>query len=54
MTYYIQRKGLGHLETVDEVTHHSVAECLLLEYRYADPSAHYYLSRRACRAWQQR
>lgn len=48
---YIQRKGNGYLETVDEFETHLEARAVLKEYRLADPTAFYYLSSRACRAW---
>lgn len=51
---YIQRKDAQHLETVDEVDNRREARRLLSEYRLADPYAHYYLSQRACRAWNER
>lgn len=49
---YIQRKGDGCLETVDQFTTHREARAMLAEYRMADPSAHYYTSARACKAWR--
>lgn len=49
--YYIQRKGGGYLETVDEFPTYSEARKMLREYRLADPSAAYYLSSRACASW---
>jgi len=51
---YIQRKGDGHLETVDEFTTRKEARAMLAEYRMSDPTAHYYISSRACRAWRDR
>ena len=57
-TRYIQRKGQGHLETVDEFPANTKEErqeirrCLE-EYRMGDPSAHYYTSGRACKAWKE-
>lgn len=50
---YIQRKGDGYLETVDEVETHNEALAMLKEYRMSDPSAHYYLSSRACGNWRE-
>lgn len=47
---YIQRKGDGYLETVDEFTTRSEARKMLAEYRLADPYGYYYLSSRACKA----
>ena len=50
-TYYVQRKGQGYLETVDEFTTRTEARAMLAEYRMADPSAVYYLSTRPCKGW---
>lgn len=49
--FYIQRSGDGCLETVDEFTTHKEARAMLSEYRMSDPTASYYISSRACRAW---
>ena len=60
MIIYIQRRGDGYLETVDEVEESSrretrrVANRYLAEYRMGDPSAVYYLSSRPCKAWKER
>jgi hypothetical protein len=51
---YIQRKGNGYLETVDEFTTRKEARSMLAEYRMSDPTAVYYLSSRACAAWKQK
>lgn len=51
---YIQRRGDGQLETVDEFTTRKEARAMLAEYRMSDPSADYYLSSRPCRAWRDR
>ena len=52
MVYIQRRDGAGHgLETVDEFTTRREARAMLAEYRMADPTAFYYLSTRACRAW---
>jgi hypothetical protein len=48
---YIQRKCGKDLETVDESTTWKEARKLVEEYRMSDWSAEYYLSRRACKAW---
>lgn len=48
---YIQRRGDGILETVDEFKSRKEAKAMLNEYRLADPSGEYYLSSRACRGW---
>ena len=50
---YIQRRGNGHLETVDEFERLSEARKMLLEYRLCDREAIYYLSRRPCNNWKE-
>lgn len=50
---YIQRKGNGYLETVDEFTTRNEARAMLAEYRMSDPTGHFYLSQRACRSWRE-
>jgi len=50
---YIQRKGDGYLETVDQFDTVLEARLMLSEYRLADPYAHYYISSRACKEWGQ-
>lgn len=52
MTIYIQRRGNGYLETVDEAPTRKEAEKLLVEYQMCDPSAVHYLSNRCCKAWR--
>lgn len=49
---YIQRRGDGYLETVDEFTTYREARDMLKEYRMSDPSAHYYISQRCCANWR--
>lgn len=49
--YYIQRKESRELETVDEFTTIKEARAMLREYQLCD-SAHYYVSRRACKGWK--
>jgi hypothetical protein len=49
---YIQRKDGRDLETVDEFESYREALKMLAEYRMADPSAEYYLSRRPCNGWR--
>lgn len=49
---YIQRKGDGYLETVDEFSARKEAREMLEEYQLSDPYGHYYLSSRACRGWK--
>jgi hypothetical protein len=48
---YIQRKGDGHLETVDARNSIKQARALIKDYQLSDKTALYYLSRRACKAW---
>ena len=48
---YIQRKSAGYLETVDAFSTIKEAREMLKEYQLSDSSAEYYLSRRACKAW---
>lgn len=49
---YIQRKGDGYLETVDEFSTMREARAMLIEYRISDPYAYYYMSSRPCKAWR--
>jgi hypothetical protein len=51
---YIQRKGDGYLETVDEFETRKEARAMLVEYRMIDPYDHFYLSSRPCKAWKER
>ena len=48
---YIQRKGQGYLETVDEFDTNAEARKMVKEYRLSDSSAHYYISQRCCIDW---
>lgn len=48
---YIQRKGDGYLETVDQFETRKEARVMLSEYQMSDPYAHYYLSQRPCKDW---
>jgi hypothetical protein len=50
---YIQRRGQGYLETVDEFESYKEARQMVREYRLSDSSANYYLSSRACKAWRE-
>ncbi len=50
---YIQRRGQGQLETVDESTTMREAVKMLTEYQISDPSAEYYISRRSCKDWNE-
>lgn len=49
---YIQRKGDGYLETVDEFSTYKEARAMLKEYQLSDPYAQYYTSSRACKEWR--
>jgi len=48
---YIQRKSDGYLETVDAFSTIKEARAMLNEYKLSDKYAIYYISRRACKAW---
>jgi hypothetical protein len=48
---YIQRKSDGYLETVDAFDTIKEARAMVKEYQLSDSNAEYYLSRRACKAW---
>jgi hypothetical protein len=50
---YIQRRGEGYLETVDEFETMKEAREMLKEYRLAEPSASYYISSRCCKSWRE-
>lgn len=50
---YIQRKGDGYLETVDQFDTYKEARAMLAEYQLADPCGYYYLSTRACKEWRE-
>lgn len=50
---YIQRKGDGYLETVDEFETRKEAIKMLAEYCISDTSAVYYVSSRPCKAWKE-
>jgi len=49
---YIQRKGDGYLETIDEFSTRKEARAMLAEYQLGDPYGHYYLSSRSCKGWK--
>lgn len=49
---YIQRRGDGYLETVDEFDTWKEARAMLSEYQLSDNYGFYYLSTRACKAWR--
>lgn len=50
---YIQRRGDGQLETVDEFETLKEARAMLTEYRMCDPTAAHYISSRACKDWRE-
>lgn len=50
---YIQRKGDGYLETVEEFETRKEGIKMVKEYRLADPYGYYYLSSRACKDWKE-
>lgn len=57
-TLYVQRKDGRNVETVDEFPAETredrkYARQMLNEYQIADPSAQHYLSRRACKGWNE-
>jgi hypothetical protein len=49
---YIQRRGQGQLETVDQFETRREARAMLAEYRLSDPAGSYYLSSRPCHDWK--
>lgn len=53
MTKYIQRRGNGQLETVDEFETMKEACEMLKEYQISDPIAYHYISQRACSNWNE-
>jgi hypothetical protein len=50
---YIQRRGNGYVETVDEFKSYKEAMEMLREYQQADRWAHYYTSPRPCSDWKE-
>ena len=52
-TIYINREDCyGNFETVDEFTEgRKYAKEMLIEYRFGDRSAYYYMSQRCCKDW---
>ena len=50
---YIQRKDAHGVETVDEFTITKEARAMLTEYCISDTSAQFYISTRACKAWNE-
>ncbi len=51
--FYIQRKDQRNLETVDEFETIIEAKVMCLEYQSCDMVAIYYISKRACKHWEQ-
>jgi hypothetical protein len=56
VTKYVQRESGTDLETVDEVPYNTreeraEAKRCVSEYNISDPTAHHYLSPRACKGW---
>lgn len=51
---YIQRVGNGYRETVDEFDSRREARTMLREYQLSDPTAHHYISTRACANWKEK
>lgn len=49
---YINRKGGGYRETVDQFDTHKEARAMVKEYRMSEPGAEYYVSSRACKGWK--
>ena len=52
MPLFIQRKGQGYRETVDEFDTWKEAKKMVREYQMSDPCAEYYISSRPCREWK--
>ena len=50
--HFIQRRGNGYLETVDEFPTWKEARAMLAEYLMCDPSAAFYISSRPCKNWR--
>ena len=50
---YIQRRGNGYLETVDEFDTMKEARAMLREYQLSDSEGGYYISSRACGNWKE-
>jgi len=49
---YINRKGNGYTETVDQFDTFKEAREMVREYRISDPYAEYWVSSRACKGWK--
>ena len=54
MSYYIQRRGNGYLETVDEFATQAEANKILTEYQLSDRFAKFYVTTVPCANWQNR
>lgn len=54
MTYYIQRRDGGKVETIDEIDDRREAYKVVREYNISDQSAFHYVSIRACKSWANR
>lgn len=51
---YINRKGDGYTETVDEFEDRAEAQIMAKEYRRSDPGARYWTSDKPCKGWADR
>jgi hypothetical protein len=51
---YINRRGQGHTETVDEFETRAEARKALQEYLICDTSADYWISQRCCANWKEK
>jgi hypothetical protein len=52
--YYIQRNDGQTRETVDQFETQAEARAMLTEYQMSDRTAQFYISRRPCKAWEER
>lgn len=50
---YVNRRDGRDVETVDSFATHKEARAMAREYALGDPSAAYYVSARACKAWRE-
>ena len=48
---YVNRRGQGYLETVDQFDTRKEARAMITEYRMSDPAGSFHLSTRACKGW---
>lgn len=53
MPTYINRRGQGYRETVDEYDSRKEAQEMVNEYRLGDPTADYWISSRCCANWKE-